>query len=154
MKSQREYQVAAKAEMIANGSRSIGVLLDLASNGWTIHSGLKFEEVAKSNCTTVDAVRKCAKRHSDLLQLVQDQKRQIIELKQQIASLRSIDSAGIVTKKAIEPWEMNTPEFMAHMRLTWKDPFASDPVGFDARQDDTPLCEFPETPIASSTERI
>lgn len=127
-----------KEDTIANGGRSVAILLELAKQALTMYDSAHLPRIARLFFTSIDNVAKCAERHDELLRHVKDQSREIRELKMQV---RTMKSGGIGEKR--QPWEMTTPEFMAQLKLEWKDPSGDECVSFGADKDDSPLCELP-----------
>lgn len=125
---------------VANGGRSVGILLELAKSKITMHDGMHLPRVARMFYTTIDNVAKCAERHNDLLQYVKGQAMEINELRLQIAELKAQRSQGIGPNNKIQPWQMTTPEFKAHLKETYVDAFGDECVSFGSKRDDTPLC--------------
>ena len=141
MKTPKDYV----DQRIANGGRSVLVLLELAKAGLTMHDGMHFSRVARACFTTPDNTAKTAERHNELLEFVKDQAEQILELRLQLAALKSQASQGIGGNLVLQPWQMTTPEFKAHLKETWVDPFAKDDdvVDFGTPIEDSPLCGLP-----------
>jgi len=129
MKTQKEYQVAAKAEMIANGGRSVGVLAELAKQGLTMHDGTHLPRIARLFCTTTDAVRKCSERHDELLQHNQKQMKQIEAMRMQIIELKTRLAQGIGIENEVRVWDMTKEEFSQYLKETWHEPEFMETVG-------------------------
>jgi hypothetical protein len=119
---------------------SIGILRALAVNRLTMYDTTQFPRIAGLCETHIGNVIKSAERHHRVLQIIQDQAKEIFRLKAEIQGMKIAESQGVGPNCNRQPWDMTTPEFMACLKLEWQDPFADEAVGFGTPEPDSPLC--------------
>lgn len=123
---------------LSNWQKAIEVLHDLGAQKLTMYSGAAHYRVATKHNVGLQVVRRCAKRHDPILQVIKSQADEIKALEKEIIRLKR----RLGGQCALEPWEMTTDEFKAHLKATWIDPFADETVGFGSKEIDSPLCEL------------
>ncbi len=106
----------------SNWEKAIQVLHELGAQGMTMYSGAAHYRIAEKHKTSLAVVRRCAKRHDPILQVIKTQADQIKALEKEISRLKR----RLGGQCSLEPWEMTTEEFKQCLKSEWKEPKVGD----------------------------